>query len=74
MTTEVTGVVIMVDGAVGLGPERGVAAGVGEGVAVVTVAGVAAAPPAVGPVGVGVCTPWVRGDLLRSGCVWRKRV
>ena len=58
--TQVTGVAIMVGGAAVLGPGRGV----GE-----CVAAVAIAPPVVGPVGTRVS-----GDLLRSGCVWRKRV
>ena len=58
--TQVTGVAIMVGGAAVLGPGRGV----GE-----CVAAVAIAPPVVGPVGTRVS-----GDLLRSGCVWRKQV
>ena len=58
--TQVTGVAIMVGGAAVLGPGRGV----GE-----CVAAVAIAPPVVGPVGTRVS-----GDLLRSGCVWRKWV
>ena len=58
--TQVTGVAIMVGGAAVLGPGRGVGG---------CVAAVAIVPPAVGPVGTRVS-----GDLLRSGCVWWKRV
>ena len=59
VSTEVTGVVTMVGGAAGLA-ERGVAAGVGGGMA----AGVTAAPPAVGSRPSGSSGPW------RSTTVW----